>query len=509
MFGEVKQKLVSFFSNRSSVFCLFILVFSFFLIKIILIDKGVGHPSLISLFMVAVETAIYFLWRRLDRKKAPLEKKFLALAIPLGLMFLIVLPPGQTPDDLIHFARAYDITNGALIASTPTDEYEGAVGGDVPVETLQVRVQPAKDSYERILGSFTENSGETRKQTYTAAAIYNFLCYIPQTIAIMIGRAFSAPLYVILYLVEMVNFVFWLVLIYYSIKLIPGKKLCVMFIALFPITLQEATSISPDAMTIALSIFLVSYVFYLIYGLKGKIQKRNMVVLSLVAILIGFCKLVYLPLLLLYLMIPYEKYGTKKKKWYFTIGLLIFVGIINLVWLIVSSRYLVEIRDGVNSGAQLAGIISGPFSYLLVIVRTIGMQAGFYTEGIYGSSLGAFVINLPSIIMYLYLIVTVCLFMQCDDSRMRLDVKQKYYLLFVLAIIVGLIFTSLYLQWTPYKGLMVDGVQGRYFIPILILIPMIVASSRKGTHLISEKSVVSYSVFAGAVAIITCFAMNI
>ena len=127
-----------------------------------------------------------------------------------------------------------------------------------------------------------------------------------------------------------------------------------------------------------------------------------------------------------------------------------------------------------------------------------------------GSSLGAFAINLPVMMVYVYLIITVCLFTQNDDSVMKLPSAVKHYLMLILLVIVGLIFTSLYLQWTPYKGTTVEGVQGRYFIPILLLAPFIATrSGKKNQSLISNNSVVAYSLLVNIIAVASCFAANI
>ena len=43
----------------------------------------------------------------------------------------------------------------------------------------------------------------------------------------------------------------------------------------------------------------------------------------------------------------------------------------------------------------------------------------------------------------------------------------------VVLIIIALTFTSLYVQWTPLRKASIDGIQGRYFIPLLFPIALI------------------------------------
>src|SRR4051812_21799065 len=56
------------------------------------------------------------LWRRaLDA--AALPRWFVGLAIPLGLMFVFLMPPLQIPDEQAHFYRSYSVSTGRCIAS--------------------------------------------------------------------------------------------------------------------------------------------------------------------------------------------------------------------------------------------------------------------------------------------------------------------------------------------------------------------------------------------------------
>ena len=55
----------------------------------------------------------------------------------------------------------------------------------------------------------------------------------------------------------------------------------------------------------------------------------------------------------------------------------------------------------------------------------------------------------------------------------KVEKSTKFILGIILGVIIILILTSLYVQWTPFGLSKIDGVQGRYFIPILLLLPFI------------------------------------
>ena len=76
----------------------------------------------------------------------------------------------------------------------------------------------------------------------------------------------------------------------------------------------------------------------------------------------------------------------------------------------------------------------------------------------------------------------VCLI--CSERNIILKKKAKFntkkiiLTLFVLISVAG-IFASMYLSWSSYKLYYVDGVQGRYFIPLLLVIALLVLPKKE------------------------------
>ena len=441
----------------------------------------------------------------------PLEKKFLWIAIVLGVLFILILPPGQSPDEIMHFRRAYGISEGVFIPSEVAGT-NGNVGSAVPEDTEEVLVKmPEKGYYGQVAENLGERATEKTEQVYSNTALYNFVCYIPQTLAIMVGKVLGFSTLGMAYLAEICNFVIWVILVYFAIKLIPKFKKMVLFVALLPITLQEATSLAPDALAIGLGLFLVSYILYLTYAKKKVLDWKNLTVLYIVAGVIGFCKIVYLPLILLMITIPAERFGSKKRKWIHLGIIALVVGALNLAWLTVSSGLLVESNPGVDSKEQLMGILTHPLSFGATILRTINMNIELWMNNMLGMSLGAFSFNLPNVLFYISFGFLVVLLAQRDE-RLEMKLFDRWVFIITFAVIMLLICVSLYIQWTPVGAPVIDGIQGRYFLPILLLIPvMLVRTKNKKPHaeLIGERGIMYYSLLINIVALGTIFAQNI
>lgn len=445
------------------------------------------------------------------KKGVALHKQFLLVGIVFGVLFILILPPGQSPDEKNHFRRAYGISEGAIVASQGLTGTE-AVGSNLPVEAGVFDRSPRPGTYERVGGALSqEDSGEKTDQVYTNTALYNFVCYLPQTLAALVGKLLHASSMVIAYLMEIFNFVVWITLTYYAIKIIPKFKKVILFVALLPITLQEATSMAPDALTIGMSFLLIAYVLHLAYNHKRKaMSRKELIVLYAIAILIGFCKIVYFPLVLLYLVIPEKVFGNKKKKW-IHLGIIFGVTLVlNLIWLSISSNFLIEINPGVKSSEQMAGILGNPAKYLVVMLDTINTHCQAWLANMLGSVLGSYSIYLPGVLLFSSFAVLVTLFIQRDE-RVELKKYDRMIFITVFATIIVLIFTSLYLQWTVLGSEIIDGIQGRYFLPILLLIPVMLSrkSNKKVATLISERGVMYYAIMIDAVALMTILSKNI
>ena len=118
---------------------------------------------------------------------------------------------------------------------------------------------------------------------------------------------------------------------------------------------------------------------------------------------------------------------------------------------------------------------------------------------------GSAIDNYP--IFSISLLITAIIVCINDKS---LKSKFKYYELIIplliVLIIIGLIYTSLFIQWTSYGSSQIIGVQGRYFLPFLPLLFFIAGNFIKKNRYIKEqyltKLVLFTSLFASYASLI-------
>ena len=382
------------------------------------------------------------------------ERIIMLLMMSFFIMILVrICPYGTLPDEHLHFLRAYEIAHGNMISQN----FGKLGGGNVLPDALRL--------------AFSDKTavidwGKTSKFYFPNTSLYAPVSYIPQATGIAIAELFTDKAYYVFLGGRIGGAFFCIALSAVSMWLIPyGRKF--LFLAMvFPLTLQEMAAISPDGFTISLALLLFSYVLY-IRCREGKIKKRDIVVLVTVCLLLSLCKIVYFVLVLLVLLIPKEKYENKKNRAIFNASVIIASIAANLVWLKISSGYLMEFQPGVDSFAQVRGIFSNPFNYYLVVVRTLLENSVFYVQSMIGSYMGSMNIVITPFVCTSYLIMLVALMVGNSERMPDIRKADKYILFSIFVLCSALIFTSLYVQWTSLGNDMVVGIQGRYFTPII------------------------------------------
>ena len=400
-------------------------------------------------------------------KKIKLENIYLMLVIPIGIAFCFANPLGRIPDEDQHVRKAMAIAQGNFFSTKvmnggAVDTFNKKLG-----ELVSGSAYDYRDAWRRIN---IEETDETAIAGYTNQALYSPVCHMPQAFGIFVTKLVGANLVVQCYAARLFNLAFSIFLIYEAIKLLPFKKHILLCIAMLPITMNELASMSADALTISSSLFLIAYVLYLKYdNTKLRVSKKDIIILALTSITVAMCKIVYLPLCLMLFMIPKEKFGTANKKNIITITIIAISTLLNLIWLAYASRFLVEFIEGVNSKEQLKYILTNPISFFLIMFRTMAFHSQRFILGLCGEGLSMVTANTSQLYVVSSMMFLFTLFICNDEDEIEIKWYTKIFAFIIFVGIVVLIYTSLYIQWTPLIASLIDGVQARYFIPILFL----------------------------------------
>ena len=470
----MKKKIKNIVNNKFLLFTIVFFVINILLLLSIIMVKYEHFGNyekkffaFITLLELICFIIYYFVFKK--DKNIKLEKIYLMMIIPIGLLYLSFFPINTVPDEIAHFFRAYEISGGHLIS---VSNEEGAVGRYYTDE-IGEGLMSIEDYHSLKKALNVKKTTNTHFYRFDSSALYSFVSYLPQAIGIFVGRVLNCSIIVQAYLGRLFAFALFVFLSYLSIKIIPSKKLALFVLFFNPMLLQEVISLATDCITISVTAFLFSYILYL-KNKKEKINKKQVAILCLLSIVLSLCKIVYLPICLLVLLIPKEKFDSKKKKIIISILIIALATVANLVWLSISSKFLPS-NGEINSKEQLLFILRNPLKYIVILVSTY-KQTGFsYMLQSFGCSLGygkALLSNL-GIIIYIIITLMIMIFDNEDNNKNNVNKIEQWFIIGIIFVIIMLISTSLYLQWTPLRSLDIRGIQGRYFIPLYILLPYI------------------------------------
>lgn len=412
-----------------------------------------------------------------------LETIFLLIGLVYGLLFITITPPFQVADESRHFARAYQLAERTLSALTliPTrDSLPASLVRSIRQTNYLHGKSSAKIDFDQIKALIQLPLLPNQRANYVEIPAYTVVSYLPQLIVIIPLRLAEVNAVITLYWARLAALLSWLVLTYWALRLLPVGRNLLFLIALLPMTLFQAGSLSADSVTISLS-FLLTAVYFRLACQSRAVTTGHFILTGLLVMALTAAKLVYAPLLGLHLLIPIRRAGSKfQYVAAFSITGLLCAGV--AYWSIFSETGVAITAPVVQSGIgptrfpQLNFMMASPLNLIQVLFTTFRHQLVgnlFEMVGMLGwldTSLG----KSWYIIALLSLLLTALL---STDSQpvYSLNWRQKLLLLFVsgsivLLVVIGI---SLDLRENPVSSLIVRGIQGRYFIPFAFLVGML------------------------------------
>ena len=106
---------------------------------------------------------------------------------------------------------------------------------------------------------------------------------------------------------------FYDILVSYAIKKTPIFKIPIALVATMPMSIYLASSLSIDATINGLGILAIAFALYM-YKSEKSLEIKDILLFDIIVIfLCGTCKLTYIPLIFLVLLIPMSKFKNKKR----------------------------------------------------------------------------------------------------------------------------------------------------------------------------------------------------
>jgi uncharacterized membrane protein len=431
---------------------------------------------------------------------------FVIIALIFGFIFISLNPPLWGADERAHFYRAYQVSEGRLFQNKEVINGEVSYGdyipssfkklGDLmttdvfdkqPYDTRQV---DSKSAYIEV-GSI-KISQDSRVPNPFHSLIYPTITYIAPALGMAFVNLFNPTVLSLMYSARIATLLFYILLVFFSIFLLRRKSVrwIIFVVALLPMALYQASIVSADSVIIALSLILFSFMYRIICDNKEN-DKYIILGTLIVSVLLALIKPPYAILILPLLLLPLNKNmpirSKRIVKFLVPFVCLMVAGLASIN----ASRSVSATVPYANFADQLHWLILHPAGYLFTLINSVTTQDWVSQMiGIFGTSF----IIIPSLaIQILLILLAFTAFIKTehlDNDKKEIRHTKFCGLLFLSTGILAClaIITSLYLTYTHIGASMVEGIQGRYFIPVIAFILVGLRMLTRSRLIISEKS---------------------
>ncbi|MBP5775895.1 MAG: DUF2142 domain-containing protein [Clostridiales bacterium] len=408
----------------------------------------------------------------------PVEKLFLAAAIPICAAFILLIPPWSTNDSESHYLACYRLSN-LFLGQFGGRQWLGRAD-DVSFfkDIWWGSTLPSTGSYEVIKNNLqlfannknlVEMTARSEKMNY-----YSAFCYLPQTAALVIGRLIGFGPMVNCYLAKILTSVFYITLCYRAIKKAPFAKEIIAFCAILPSSLSMGSAFSYDPMVMISSMNFIASVLYL----KNDPEERKAYTsVCIWSFMLGEVKgggyLLLLPLILIVLS---KENGLKPTK----LAMPFLSGILSVCIfdLFLPDRTLFQFGSKGNGYMTASFAVENPGAYLIMAVKAYGRFMKDLLSDLFGSKICWGENTLP----FFFTIVMIVLLIIIAASDDGLPQLRSFDVAIIFAVILISLLTTpaMLLSWTPEGSDVILGIQGHYFLPILPLIAILLGKGLRG-----------------------------
>lgn len=415
------------------------------------------------------------------KKKIKFEWAAAFCVFCFGMVYLLVLPAFSAPDEPAHFATAYKISNQLLFQTSVDDVGHAMVR---QCDNNGFNVNPSKEVYSNLYGNILDNKNlDTTMvpQEGTLALNGSVIGHLPGAIGITIARAFHWNNSLLLLLGRMMGLIFYTVIIYQAIKKIPFGKMILFVISMFPMMLEEISSFGYDLIINGFAFFLIAYMMDLIYE-KEIVQNKDIIIVSVVLFLFTPCKAIYVFIACMWFLIPKDKFvnikNRKKSMFIVLLSGLVPTAIMNLAQVSNMSSNAGVVPWINERGYAMGDILENIPHGIFVFINTLIVKSEYFLDTMVGQLLGWFDISISSFIITGFVLVFVLeLFRPVE--KYKIEVKERVCCIAIAVVVSCAVIAAMWLSWTPISYAAIEGVQGRYFMPIIPLVYLAVANQKK------------------------------
>lgn len=377
---------------------------------------------------------------------------YVVIALPVAIAFALLTPPFQSPDEVAHYWRASAIAGGDFLP----ERIDGRPHCEVPVDARDLVAacwaeMAGKDvHYDRAkLGAAWKLRPRSETVSLSFPAFYTAIAYAPQSLTVGASRLLRAPTLAGFYAGRIANGLVGILLVALAMRLLPQAAWILGAVGLTPMFLFLSGTFSADVVTFGLACCAIA-------------AGRN-VVAPLSSALLALAKPGYA--LIPFIAAPRLRDRRERLR----VGATLLVTVL-CAWLgAMSARaayYPLRGDAPTDAAAQMKEVMRAPIRFIEIAARDYRVHAEQYRDQIVGR-LGWLDVGLPPFVIWAYVSLFVYVAL---STTMTLSVLERVTLVIVALATLLILSLSQYLVWTAVGNQSIEGLQGRYFLPVVPLV---------------------------------------
>jgi uncharacterized membrane protein len=381
-----------------------------------------------------------------------------------------VIPPLQPPDEGSHLSRAYLLSKGEVFLGA----HGGETGGEIDSGLLAYMslFQQVPLNYDRKIAASELRSA--RRMTWSGhrqfvdiynTAAYFPLPYLPQACAFALGENLRLSLQPTYYLTRLFSLVATLGLLWSALLLYPMPPMVIAFFAT-PMTLSQMASANMDPITFG-TCALVASLFLRGSNPRLSFDVRMHGALVLCVLSLATSRIAMIPLTLL----PAALYPARRASTYLISSAVCVC--LSLAWILfafVSVKGMPSREIGALDTVR--HYLLHPISLCQIIINTLcNSDILIWYWSMFVGVLGWVDTPLDSYVYIAFGILLLTLAaLSIQRDRDSWGDRKNLWLLGVAVLSLALTFLLMLLTYTPSGSSVIQGIQGRYFTPIVIFL---------------------------------------
>ena len=409
------------------------------------------------------------------KSRAKVENFLLLTVLIFGLAMIVLIPPGAGYDEEDHLLRVWELSSFSFIPGqlTPHEMKYPTLFRDLAYRQQANSGIMDSDFWKRYARTPLYENGFIRRELKTKS-VYSPALLLPQAIVMRLGRSADAPALPVLYACRFAGLLSYLILIWLALRWIPFGKWILLVLALSPMALFQAATVTPDAISNGIGFLFIAGTLQL--AKSEEIDWKKCGTLILLVFLLFLAKVNLTALILLpFLLIPPARFS-QKRIYVLLLGTTVILFLLEVAgWnLIATTHSNALLANDANAGAQLRYILDHPLIFPTILLKDPFINGWAYLQG-WINGYGYLYWTAPQIVSIFFLLSlgAVLLF---DSTRGQVNKKDQ--IVFLLVFLAGYLATAvpLYLTFTTVGLNELLGIQGRYFIPLALLPVLVLAS---------------------------------